>query len=405
MTLICALLLHFHVTTLISLDDSTKAANDFLGALKKNDESLICDAMERLGEHDNGTVAGLLIEKGMTHSSLMVHEEALRLARELKSEDAKDRIVQIVRRSRRFETRMDAMRVLKSWPHNDSRPEFIGRLQDKTDWVVSLAIQFLRDHPHPETISALIDKLSKTNGRQSEEIVELLKSMTGENYPADTGGWRIWWEQNSEGWSPVENSGAEETGEKKDVSTAVRDGLYGEIASERVVFLLDVSGSMLASTAVDDSRIEIAKNQLKRVLQGGLTTKSKFTIVAFSDELTVLSPKLVKAKGGSLRKAIDFVDRLEAGGETNSYGALQKAFADREVDTIYLLSDGSPTAGEETSLKMISDAVSQWNRYRGVRIHCIGFFAGTAPNQDEARASEFLKTLSRLNFGKYVEIR
>ena len=153
------------------------------------------------------------------------------------------------------------------------------------------------------------------------------------------------------------------------------------------------------------TRIEIAKNQLKRVLQGGLTTKSKFTIVAFSDELTVLSPKLVKAKGGSLRKAIDFVDRLEAGGETNSYGALQKAFADREVDTIYLLSDGSPTAGEETSLKMISDAVSQWNRYRGVRIHCIGFFAGTAPNQDEARASEFLRTLSRLNFGKYVEIR
>ena len=97
MTLICAFLLHFHVTALISLDDSAKAANDFLGALKKNDESLICDAMERLSEHDNGTVAGLLIEKGMTHSSLMVHEEALRLARELKSEDAKDRIVQIVR--------------------------------------------------------------------------------------------------------------------------------------------------------------------------------------------------------------------------------------------------------------------------------------------------------------------
>lgn len=405
MTLLCVLMILFLPTTLIAADDSAKAANEMLAALKMNDESLICDAMERLGEHDNAKSAGLLIERGMTHPSLMVHEEALRLARKLKSEDAKDRIVQIIRRSRKFESRMDGMRVIKSWPHNDSRPELIGRLEDKTDWVVSLAIQFLRDHPHPETVSALVEKLPKTNGRQSEEIVDLLKVLTGENYPADTAGWKIWWEQNRDSWSPVESSTEDDGGEKKDVSTAVRDGLYGEIASERVVFLLDVSGSMLASTAVDDSRIGIAKNQLKRVLQGGLTTKSKFTIVAFADDLTVLSPKLVKAKGGSLRKALDFVDRLEAGGGTNSYGALQKAFADREVDTIYLLSDGSPTAGEETSLKLIADAVSQWNRYRGVRIHCIGFFAGTAPNQDEATASEFLRTLSRLNFGKYLEIR
>ena len=151
--------------------------------------------------------------------------------------------------------------------------------------------------------------------------------------------------------------------------------------------------------------MEIAKVQLKRVLQGGLTPTSKFTVVAFSDELTVLSPRLIKAKGSSLKKAIQFVEGLEAGGETNSYGALKKAFADREVDTIYLLSDGSPTAGEETSLKLIADAVSQWNRYRGVRIHCIGFFAGTAPNQDEVRAGEFLKTLAKFNFGRYVEIR
>jgi Mg-chelatase subunit ChlD len=405
MTLLLAFWMNLHFSSALFFDDSSRAANEMLAALKKNDESAICDAMEKLAQFDDAKVAGLLIERGMTHSSLMVHEEALRLARTLKSEDARDRIIQILRRGRKFESRMDAMRVLKSWSHNDSRPELIGRLQDKTDWVVSLAIQFLRDHPHSETVSALIEKLPKTQGRQAGEIVDLLEYLTGEKYPAETAGWKIWWDQNRETWSPAEISEDSEDGEKKDVSTAVRDGLYGEIASERVVFLLDVSGSMLASTAVDDSRIEIAKKQLKRVLQGGLTTKSKFTVVAFSDELTVLSPKLIKAKGASLKKAIDFVDSLEAGGETNSYGALKKAFADREVDTIYVLSDGSPTAGEETSLSLISDAVSQWNRYRGVRIHCIGLFAGTAPNQDEARASEFLKTLARMNFGKYVEIR
>lgn len=404
MNLLLAITFVIHLFPGMLGDDGSNAASELLAAFKKNDESAICDAMEKLAEHDGDLAAGLLIEKGMSHSSLLVHEEALRLARTLKSDDARDRIVQIVRRSRRFESRMDAMRVLRSWPQNDSRPELIGRLADKTDWVVSFAIQSLRDHPHSETVTALIDLLPKAKGRQAEDIVDLLEQMTGEKYPAETAGWKIWWEQNRDSWTPVD-SGQSDESEKKDVSTAVKDGLYGEIASERVVFLLDVSGSMLASTEIADSRMEIAKVQLKRVLQGGLTPTSKFTVVAFSDELTVLSPRLIKAKGSSLKKAVQFVDNLEAGGETNSYGALKKAFADREVDTIYLLSDGSPTAGEETSLKLIADAVSQWNRYRGVRIHCIGFFAGTAPNQDEVRAGEFLKTLAKFNFGRYVEIR
>ncbi len=387
------------------LNDEVKAGAAFAAALKSKNESAICDAMEQLAQYDGELAAGLLIEKGMSHTSLMVHEEALRLARQLKSGDALDRVVQILRRARRIEFRMDAMRVIKSWPHNDSRPELILRLEDKSHLVVSLAIRHLRDHPHPDTITALIAALQKTNGRQAEDIVEILEDLTGESYPAETAGWKIWWEQNRDTWSPAIVGKEHSDEEKRDVSTAVRDGLYGEIASERVVFLLDVSGSMLASTQVDDTRIAIAKKQLKRVLEGGLTTTSKFTIVAFSDELKVLAPRLIKAKGANLRKAIDFVDKLEAGGETNSHGALEKAFADREVDTIYLLSDGSPTAGKETSLKLIADAVSQWNRYRGVRIHCIGFFAGIAPNQDEARASEFLRILAKYNFGRYIEIR
>ncbi|MBT6784935.1 MAG: hypothetical protein HOA95_09005, partial [Planctomycetes bacterium] len=81
------------------------------------------------------------------------------------------------------------------------------------------------------------------------------------------------------------------------------------------------------------------------------------------------------------------------------------AFADREVDTIYLLSDGSPTVGEETSTTLILDAVSRWNRYRGTRIHCYGLFAGEAPRQDEAQAREFLRRLARSNHGRYTEIR
>jgi len=391
--------------SVFSGSDFPESQASFMKALKSGDESGICDAMESLAEFDGGGTALILIEKGMSHPSLMVHEEALRIARGLKSEEAHDRIVQIVRRSRRFETQIDAMRVMQSWPKDESRKEFIARLEDKTEWIVTFAVRMLRDHPHSDVVSALIKLLEKADGRLREDISDILENFTGETFPLDSSGWKIWWENQKKDWKPSPNISESDMSEEKPLTTAVKDGLYGEIASDRVVFLLDISGSMLASTTVGDSRMEIARNQLKRVLQDGLTTKSKFTVVAFSEDLQVMSPKLVKSKGSLIKKAMTFVDNLEAGGETNTYGALQNAFSHREVDTIYLLSDGSPKAGKETSSLLIEEAVSTWNRYRGVRVHCIGFFAGTAKNQDEKRAGEFLRRISSRNFGRYTEIR
>jgi Ca-activated chloride channel family protein len=144
---------------------------------------------------------------------------------------------------------------------------------------------------------------------------------------------------------------------------------------------------------------------LRRALESGLDPKSRFSVVAFSEDVMRFSPSLVKARGPILKKALKFVDGLRAGGETNSYGALEAAFSDREVDTIYLLSDGSPTVGKETSLTLILDAVTRWNRYRGTRIHCIGLFAGDAPRQDLPQAREFLRRLAHANQGRYTEIR
>ena len=43
------------------------------------------------------------------------------------------------------------------------------------------------------------------------------------------------------------------------------------------------------------------------------------------------------------KKAKRFVEDLPVGGETNVYDALKLAFKDPDIDTIILLSDGSPT--------------------------------------------------------------
>ncbi|MEI2784987.1 MAG: hypothetical protein V9E82_04690 [Candidatus Nanopelagicales bacterium] len=45
---------------------------------------------------------------------------------------------------------------------------------------------------------------------------------------------------------------------------------------------------------------------------------------------------------------------------------------DSTVDTIYLLTDGEPSAGRIVAPDDIVDEVKRWNRSRQIVIHCIG---------------------------------
>ena len=376
----------------------------FLSAIQKRQESSICDGLELLARHDQKETAILFLSHGLPQESLLVHEEALRLARALESEGARAAIRNAARNARDGSRRLDALRVIRSWPKALSRPELLLRLEDR-DWiVVAEAVRALRDHQVAEVVSALVAKMPEVKGRLREDIRDVLKALTGQPLSYDPSAWSIWWREVRDEWDPTSVPTSNEQ-QQKSLPTAVKDGLYGEIVSERVIFLLDVSGSMLAETKVGGSRIEIARKPLQRVIEGGLDPKSRFSVVAFSEDLMRFSDRLLKAKGPVLKRALAFVGKLKAGGETNTFGALELAFSDREVDTIYLLSDGSPTVGKETSAALILQSIQNWNRYRGTRIHCIGLFAGDAPNQDEIRAREFLRDLARMNHGRYTEIR
>ena len=50
---------------------------------------------------------------------------------------------------------------------------------------------------------------------------------------------------------------------------------------------------------------------------------------------------------------------------------MKAAFDDPDVDTIYVLSDGEPTAGGVTDPHGIREDVQFWNKHRGVEIHTI----------------------------------
>ncbi len=85
--------------------------------------------------------------------------------------------------------------------------------------------------------------------------------------------------------------------------------------------------------------------------------------------------------------------RRQPTGGTNLFGGLQAALAYTDVKTIFVLSDGAPTAGDETGSGAILGAVRRLNEEREATIHCVSL----------GRRSRLLRLLAKQSGGTYVE--
>ena len=80
---------------------------------------------------------------------------------------------------------------------------------------------------------------------------------------------------------------------------------------------------------------------------------------------------LASANKKNRDEAKAYIERIGANGGTNLYGALKVAFEDKDVDTIFVLSDGEPSVGEVTDPTMIREHVKAWNEHRKIVINTI----------------------------------
>ncbi|HNS00161.1 MAG TPA: VWA domain-containing protein [Planctomycetota bacterium] len=206
-----------------------------------------------------------------------------------------------------------------------------------------------------------------------------------------------------------------------------RSVIFGlDITGKNIAFVLDISGSMTTTdplpldggprprsvrtkdgVIIDENRERIfrAKEELVRVIRD-LPDDKSFNIIAYSSDVKPWQGNLVPADAARKRQAIDFVEGLKADGITVTDLALEYAFEDPIVDTIYLITDGAPTHQGSVGPGLPSDAprlikeilarVKVLNFRRGVRIFTLGF-----PGAEE----EFLRTLSQEHNGKYRPIR
>lgn len=277
----------------------------------------------------------------------------------------------------------------------DLLPQVWKLFDDKTWTVRAAAYAFCRKVRGPGSVPALIARLDKEKARMHEDVLDALEALTVMRF-GDTQRWLKWWDENAKTFAlpPVKERDNKPT--PKGGGGATVSSYYDiPFTSQSVAFLVDTSGSMAARIGTGgQSRLDESKRQLERIVTA-MAESVRFNLITFESVVHELDRKVGLADKKRKEQALAYVAKLAPRGGTNIFDALEKAFADPEIDTIYLLSDGDPSAGRIQDPDAILAEVQRWNRTRRLRIHTISVGAD----------SKFLKRLAELAGGEYRYVR
>jgi Ca-activated chloride channel family protein len=140
----------------------------------------------------------------------------------------------------------------------------------------------------------------------------------------------------------------------------------GDAPGKDVVFVVDRSGSMKGE------KIDQAKGAARFCLRN-LNRNDRFNIVTFATGVEEFDDGLTANTGNAVKRALRFVDSIEARGGTDINDALLGALEiepSRRPQMIIFLTDGAPTAGETDVGKILQNVERENND--GVRIFVFG---------------------------------
>jgi HEAT repeat protein len=370
----------FYLRATAHLEDP-KLSKSLAKLLKDKDPEIQCAAADTLGERKAREELPELEKVVEKSENPLVVTAALDAITRIRTNDAQwEEALKAYAADPKMEIRNAAVEALGRTHNPDYLPVLLKALEHD-DWSTRLAaahaLEALRV---PEGVGALCQRMSSEEGRMAVEMSEILFRLTGKLYGVNARQWAEWWKNEGASFQPIAESKLhqleqeEEAHRLKETTSSEFFGIT--IESHRVLFILDVSGSMNEPTRGQyvgeqgEPRFTLAKRELLKALDG-LDQNSFFNIVTFSSGVSSWKDRILQKSETTLAEAKEFVGRLAADGGTNLYSSLETAFEDPDVDTIYLLSDGEPSVGPVIDPQGIRDRVAAWNRHRGVVINCI----------------------------------
>jgi hypothetical protein len=273
------------------------------------------------------------------------------------------------------------------------------------------ALDVLGTYPHPKSINLLLDFLRKEHeGKIPALVARTLYQITDKDLGESPKIWESWWKVNQAKWEPPLWGYDIRESASKGKTLASYYGI--DIVSDRIAFLLDGSGSMKEEVTVSRKAgtsgagpsqqtftfLERAKQELFRTTKelAKSTPKARAQIIFFQEELLIFSPKGIRPLKASLKEIENFLEKIQAEKPGNMLGAIQTAMADPEVDTLFLLSDGAPSAGLHTIKEPFLKWIEEENRFRNIQF--FGIIIGAS-----VRGKSIMLELTNAHNGKAIE--
>ncbi len=348
--------------------------------------------------------------------------------------------------SKRVKLRMSALHWFGQHQHAEGFEPLVKALGAKEVAVRRIAVYGLQQLDDKRAVKHLIDSMSKADGLLNSEIDDVLHWYTGKSFEGSASVWKRWFQNEGAAW--LANQDTERHNRKKEAlpgGTRVR--FYGiPTESKHIVFVLDRSGSMKEKAGdqsikkkkakpkgpvtgggdghgkkgknrdaiAGDTKMEVAKNQLALSIKE-LDRKVRFGVVFYSDNVKVWqpAPELMDSSKPNKKKATEWFMKLEAQGPTLMFPALMKALeyadtvgedkkkAKTGANTIFLLSDGSPTTAAGTILPPdeLESAMTEFleaNKLYRCVVHTIGIGPG--------HNSSILRRIAAATGGQYKAV-
>lgn len=292
--------------------------------------------------------------------------------------------------------------------------EAVNALDDPDRRVRLAAMEWLQKARPAAAISKLINNIGREAGRPRIVTLQTLKSLTLRDFGFDAAAWKNWHDQVGPNFTPPAPEPPKGKGKGKPApdgqtvggETKVDGPKYYDfiVSSDRVAFVVDVSGSMRAKYTApgasaagaggQKTRLEYAAESLRDVIRG-LPKGTRITVIIFNSEpLRYKKGAPLEASPQVAEEVYKFVIGIGASQATNVNDSLELVVDDPEIDTVYLLTDGAPSAGHRNLASRITDWVKRATRFSKTEINTIGFDA-------RDKDADFLRDLAEATGGKF----
>ncbi len=415
--------------------DWTELAKSFRRAYTAKDVAGLRSLAGSISGEDDPRAAELLIKYTLAGLDFDLELTAGKALATMERPESRKVIHEAAIRNKNFKTRIILLGVAHYQFSRSKDPRafqvLLNALSDPRKEVVFAALRWIRAAGDERAVDALIEALARWErqrwGRVYYDIRNTLEHLTGRQFDiADD--WRNYWEARKQGIDapPPKDSGRTKVVNRRFFSVT--------IDTDRVVFIIDVSGSMekkdpppeveeeekpegrtvvvsgkkKKKKKIDPATLPLSRQRLYRVKQELISTIENlpehvfFTIESFSHKVQFLDdkPGLIQATPANKLRAISWVRKMRPEGETFTDVAFERAFEEIPgMDTIIFLSDGAPRRNnepipEDQVLRKIMEA----NRFSKCRIHAIGF------KQSGSNLRRFLTKLARQHDGTFTQL-